>query len=50
MNPPVHDWIEKAEGDFHAAERELRVRKNPAYHVSCFLSQQCVEKYIKAFL
>lgn len=22
----------------------------PAYHVSCFLSQQCAEKYIKAFL
>ena len=24
--------------------------KNPAYHVSCFLSQQCAEKYLKAFL
>lgn len=50
MNPLVHDWIEKADGDFHAAGRELRVRKNPAYHVSCFLSQQCTEKYLKAFL
>jgi HEPN domain-containing protein len=50
MNPLVHDWIEKAEGDFYAAERELRVRKNPAYHVTCFLSQQFAEKYLKAFL
>lgn len=50
MNPLVNDWIEKAEGDYHAAGRELRVRKMPAYHVSCFLSQQCAEKYIKAFL
>ena len=50
MNPLVRDWIEKAEGDYHAAGRELRVRKMPAYHVSCFLSQQCAEKYIKAFL
>ncbi|MGC1378756.1 MAG: HEPN domain-containing protein [Anaerolineales bacterium] len=50
MNPLVDDWIEKAEGDFHAAGRELRVRKNPAWHVTCFLSQQCAEKYLKAFL
>jgi HEPN domain-containing protein len=50
MNPLVDDWIEKAEGDFHAAGRELRVLKMPAYHVTCFLSQQCAEKYLKAFL
>jgi HEPN domain-containing protein len=50
MNPLVADWIEKAEGDFNAAGRELRVRKNPAWHVTCFLSQQCAEKYLKAFL
>lgn len=50
MNRLVEDWVEKAEGDFHAAGRELRARKMPAYHVSCFLSQQCAEKYLKAFL
>ncbi len=50
MNPLVEDWIEKAEGDFYAAGRELRARKMPAYHVSCFLSQQCAEKYLKALL
>jgi HEPN domain-containing protein len=50
MNPLIEAWIEKAEGDFYAAGRELRVRSHPAYHVSCFLSQQCAEKYLKAFL
>jgi HEPN domain-containing protein len=50
MNQLVNDWIDKAEGDYHAAGRELRVRKMPAYHVTCFLSQQCAEKYLKAFL
>lgn len=33
MNPLVNDWIEKAEGDFNAAGRELRVCKNPAWQV-----------------
>ncbi len=50
MSPLVDEWVEKAEGDFNAAGRELRVRKNPAYHVSCFLSQQSAEKYLKALL
>ena len=50
MNPLVNDWIEKAEGDYHAAGRELHVQKMPAYHVSCFLSKQYAEKYLKAFL
>lgn len=50
MNPLVEEWIAKAEGDFHAAQREARIRKNPAYHVACFLAQQSAEKYLKAFL
>ncbi len=50
MKPLVEEWLVKAEGDFNAAGREVRVRKNPAYHVACFLSQQSAEKYLKAFL
>ncbi len=50
MSSLVGEWVEKAEGDFNAAGRELRVRKNPAYHVSCFLAQQSAEKYLKAIL
>ncbi|MBI5303813.1 MAG: HEPN domain-containing protein [Chloroflexi bacterium] len=50
MNDIVNEWIEKAESDYHVAERELRVRKNPSYDAICFHAQQCAEKYLKAFL
>lgn len=50
MKPLVEEWLVKAEGDFNAAGREVRVRKNPAYHVACFLAQQSAEKYPKALL
>jgi HEPN domain-containing protein len=50
MNDLVREWVEKAEGDFHSAERELRARKAPNYDAACFHPQQCAEKYLKAFL
>ncbi|MEW6241983.1 MAG: HEPN domain-containing protein [Chloroflexota bacterium] len=50
MNPAVNEWIAKAEGDFATAGRELRARKAPNYDSACFHSQQCAEKYLKAFL
>jgi HEPN domain-containing protein len=50
MNPLTREWIEKAEGDFTIAERELRARKAPVYDAVCFHAQQCAEKYIKAVL
>ncbi len=50
MNPLTLEWIEKAEGDFITAGRELRARKLPNYDASCFHSQQAAEKYVKAML
>ena len=50
MKPLTHEWIEKAEGDFASAQREIRARKSPNYDATCFHSQQCIEKYIKARL
>jgi HEPN domain-containing protein len=50
MNGIVAEWIEKAEGDYRTAEREMRVRKAPNYDAVCFHAQQCAEKYLKAFL
>lgn len=50
MNNLVAEWIEKAEGDLHSAEREFRARKAPNYDAVCFHAQQCAEKYLKAFL
>jgi HEPN domain-containing protein len=48
--PGISEWIAKAEGDYPAALRENRARKAPNYDAACFHSQQCVEKYLKAFL
>jgi HEPN domain-containing protein len=51
MTALVEEWIEKAEGDFHSAELEISPPKGkPNYDLVCFLCQQCVEKYLKAFL
>jgi len=50
MNAIATEWVEKAESDYRAAERELRVRKGPSYDVVCFHAQQCAEKYLKAVL
>ncbi len=44
------EWIQKAEGDFATASREIRVRKFPNYDAVCFHAQQCAEKYLKAML
>jgi HEPN domain-containing protein len=50
MKPLTREWIEKAEGDFATASREMRARKFPNYDAACFHAQQCVEKYFKALL
>lgn len=50
MKPLTREWVEKAEGDFATASRELRARKAPNYDAACFHAQQCAEKYLKARL
>lgn len=50
MKPLTREWVEKAEGDFTTARRELRARKAPNYDAACFHAQQCAEKYLKARL
>jgi HEPN domain-containing protein len=50
MNALTAEWVDKAEGDFRTATRETRVRKAPNYDAACFHCQQCVEKYVKAYL
>ncbi len=48
MNEIVKEWIQKAEGDFKTAKREIKVTENPNYDAVCFHAQQCIEKLIKA--
>lgn len=50
MKPATREWIEKAEGDYHTALRERRVRQYPNHDAVCFHAQQCIEKYLKALL
>jgi HEPN domain-containing protein len=50
MKPITQEWVNKAEGDFATAERELQVQQMSNYDAVCFHSQQCVEKYLKACL
>ncbi|MHC4442247.1 MAG: HEPN domain-containing protein [Planctomycetota bacterium] len=50
MKPETAEWVEKAEGDFHTAEREKNTVEYPNYDATCFHAQQCAEKYLKARL
>jgi HEPN domain-containing protein len=46
----TQEWVDIAEEDFIATQREYRARKNPTYRWACFHAQQCAEKYLKARL
>ncbi|MEA5452357.1 HEPN domain-containing protein [Leptolyngbya sp. CCNP1308] len=50
MKPRTQEWVDKAEGDFTTAGRELEATQAPNYDSVCFHAQQCVEKYFKACL
>jgi len=50
MKPLTREWVEKAEGDFQTAQREMRARKSPNFDSATFHAQQCAEKYLKARL
>ena len=43
-------WVAKAEEDYELALMAIRRRKHPLPGGACYHSQQCVEKYLKAFL
>jgi len=45
----VRKWILKAENDLKIAKDEIQT-EDPATDAVCFHAQQCVEKYLKAFL
>ena len=49
MNPLTLEWIEKAENDY-AATQQLLLASNPLHDIICFHAQQCIEKYLKAWI
>lgn len=50
MKSGTEAWVDKAEGDWAVAGRELRARRSPNYDAACFHAQQCAEKYLKGQL
>lgn len=50
MKPHTLEWVMKAEGDFYLASTAMKSRSKLVPDGICFLSQQCVEKYLKARL
>jgi HEPN domain-containing protein len=49
MNPLALEWVQKAEGD-HTAVHWLAQAVAPLHDAICFHAQQCIEKYLKAWL
>lgn len=50
MKPIIREWISKAEADWNSSGLLFRARKHPNYDGTCFHTQQCAEKYLKARL
>ena len=46
----ISEWLKKAEADLRSAVRETNVTESTNFDLICYLSQQCSEKYLKAFL
>ena len=49
MNSLTLEWIEKAEEDYDMA-RLAQQASRPFHNSICFHAQQCIEKYLKAWL
>ena len=49
MNPLTLEWIQKAEGDYTIMLQNYQ-SSTPVYDGICFHAQQCIEKYLKAWL
>lgn len=50
MTDTTKAWLEKANGDFTVASREIKVFDNPVYEIVCFHCHQATEKLMKAAL
>jgi len=46
----IVEWIDKAEQDYQTAVVMAKKRSKPVPDIVGFHSQQCIEKYLKAFL
>ena len=49
MNPLTREWVRKAEDDYHTIDL-LHQSQTASKDIICFHAQQCIEKYLKAWL
>lgn len=49
MNPLTLEWVEKAEEE-NTTDKLLYQNAGSSKNIICFLAQQCIEKYLKAWL
>ncbi|MCY3551877.1 MAG: HEPN domain-containing protein [Candidatus Poribacteria bacterium] len=49
MNPLTQEWAQKAERDYAAIALHQQA-EDPDFDMICFHAQQCIEKYLKAWL
>ncbi len=49
VNPLTLEWVQKAEGDYTVAQ-QVQQLENRVHDAICFHAQQCIEKYLKAWL
>ncbi len=49
VNPLTLEWVQKAEGDYAVAQ-QVQQGQDPVHDAICFHAQQCIEKYLKAWL
>ena len=49
MNPLTLEWIETAESNY-ASARHFHQEQKSMYDIICFQSQECISKYLKAWL
>ena len=50
MNPLTLEWVQRAEADYIAVQQLLLTAKPLLHNIICFHAQQCIEKYLKAWL
>ena len=50
MNPLTQEWIQRSEADYVTVQQLLLAEDPLLYNIICFHAQQCIEKYLKAWL
>ena len=50
LNPLTQEWIQRGEADYVTVQQLLSTANPRLHNIICFHAQQCIEKYLKAWL